>query len=38
MDKNGYFFRNIDAELLAWSKAKDHKVLLMRGARQVWFR
>jgi len=35
MDKNGYFFRNIDAELLAWSKEKDHKVLLMRGARQV---
>jgi len=35
MDKNGYFFRNIDADLLAWSKAKDHKVLLMRGARQV---
>ena len=35
MDKNSYFFRSIDAELLAWSKEPDRKVLLLRGARQV---
>ena len=35
MDKNNYFFRNIDAELLVWSKENDHKILLLRGARQV---
>jgi predicted AAA+ superfamily ATPase len=35
MSKNNYFFRKIDADLLAWSKAEDHKVLLLRGARQV---
>jgi len=35
MDKNSYFSRSIDAELLAWSKEPDHKVLLLRGARQV---
>ena len=35
MNNDNYFFRNIDVELLAWSKADDHKVLLLRGARQV---
>ena len=35
MNNNNYFFRNIDAELLAWSKDNDRKVLLLRGARQV---
>ena len=35
MDNNNYFFRTIDSELLAWSKEPDHKVLMLRGARQV---
>jgi predicted AAA+ superfamily ATPase len=35
MSKNNYFFRKIDSELLSWSKSKNHKVLLLRGARQV---
>jgi predicted AAA+ superfamily ATPase len=35
MTANNYFFRNIDSDLLAWSKEPDHKVLLLRGARQV---
>ncbi|MDR1343658.1 MAG: AAA family ATPase, partial [Prevotellaceae bacterium] len=35
MNKKNYFFRKNDADLLAWSKAEDHKVLLLRGARQV---
>ncbi|MDR1343448.1 MAG: ATP-binding protein [Prevotellaceae bacterium] len=35
MSKNRYFFRKNDVDLLAWSKAEDHKVLLLRGARQV---
>ena len=30
-----YFPRNIDRELLVWSKISDRKVLLLRGARQV---
>lgn len=30
-----YFLRNIDSELLAWSKMKNRRVLLLRGARQV---
>ncbi len=35
MDRQKYFQRNIDRELLSWSKEKEHKVLLLRGARQV---
>ncbi|MCL2435619.1 MAG: AAA family ATPase [Lentimicrobiaceae bacterium] len=35
MIEKSYFFRNIDGELLAWSKAPDRKTLLLRGARQV---
>jgi predicted AAA+ superfamily ATPase len=35
MNKNDYFFRDIDTDLLTWSKEDDHKVLLLRGARQV---
>jgi len=35
MAEKNYFFRNIDDELLAWSKAPDRKALLLRGARQV---
>ena len=35
MTNETYFFRNIDSELLAWSKTKDRRVLLLRGARQV---
>ena len=35
MNNNNYFFRNIDSELLAWSKESDHKVIMLRGARQV---
>lgn len=35
MSKDRYFFRNVDKELLAWSKEPDRKVLLLRGARQV---
>ena len=35
MSNKNYFYRKIDNELLAWSKAPDHKVLLLRGARQV---
>lgn len=30
-----YFERNMDARLLEWAKQKDHKPLLLRGARQV---
>jgi len=30
-----YFRRNIDAELLLWSKASSRKPILLRGARQV---
>ncbi len=30
-----YLGRHIDKELLEWKKAKDHKPLLVRGARQV---
>ncbi len=30
-----YYHRNIDAELLAWSKEENRKTLLIRGARQV---
>lgn len=30
-----YFQRNIDKFLLEWAKSKDHKPLLLRGARQV---
>jgi predicted AAA+ superfamily ATPase len=32
---NDYLNRKIDADLLAWSKAWNRKVLLLRGARQV---
>ena len=35
MNKNNYFSRSIDTELLNWSRDKDRKVLLLRGARQV---
>ncbi len=35
MSRNNYFHRNIDADLLTWSEESDHKVLLLRGARQV---
>ncbi|GHT28844.1 ATPase [Bacteroidia bacterium] len=35
MAKKRYFQRNIDRELLLWSKDADRKVLLLRGARQV---
>ena len=35
MHNNNYLYRNIDNELLAWSKEPDRKVLLLRGARQV---
>jgi len=35
MTDNTYFFRNIDSKLLAWSLDPDHKVLMLRGARQV---
>jgi predicted AAA+ superfamily ATPase len=30
-----YYHRNIDKELLAWSKEEHRKTLLLRGARQV---
>jgi predicted AAA+ superfamily ATPase len=30
-----YINRQIDSELLAWSKEKDHQPILLRGARQV---
>jgi len=33
--KNGYFKRNIDATLRAWSRGEGRKPLLLRGARQV---
>ena len=33
--KNGYFKRNIDAILAAWSAGRGRKPLLLRGARQV---
>ena len=33
--ENGYFKRNIDAALNAWSKETGRKPLLLRGARQV---
>ncbi|MCL2440173.1 MAG: AAA family ATPase [Treponema sp.] len=32
---NRYFNRNIDSILLAWSKEKGRKPLLLRGARQI---
>jgi predicted AAA+ superfamily ATPase len=35
MAENNYFSRSIDKELLSWSKEKDRKTLLLRGARQV---
>jgi predicted AAA+ superfamily ATPase len=35
MANETYLFRNIDSELLAWSKTKNRRVLLLRGARQV---
>jgi len=35
MVEKHYFSRNIDNELLAWSRASDRKTLLLRGARQV---
>jgi predicted AAA+ superfamily ATPase len=35
MPESNYFDRNIDEELLAWSKEEGRKVLLLRGARQV---
>jgi len=35
MKETKYFPRKIDNELLAWSKDKTRKVLLLRGARQV---
>jgi len=33
--KTLYFSRNIDSDLLAWSKDSDRKALLLRGARQI---
>ena len=33
--KEQYFKRNIDSELLEWSKDERRKVLLLRGARQI---
>ena len=30
-----YYYRNIDKELLLWSKEPNRKTLLIRGARQV---
>ena len=33
--KNRYLKRSIDDELLTWKNDKKHKVLLLRGARQV---
>ena len=35
MAEKTYFSRNIDHDLLAWSKTPDRKTLLLRGARQV---
>ncbi|MDR3220306.1 MAG: AAA family ATPase [Dysgonamonadaceae bacterium] len=35
MEKETYLYRNIDKELLDWSKDPDRKALLLRGARQV---
>ncbi|GAP73183.1 hypothetical protein SAMD00024442_66_9 [Candidatus Symbiothrix dinenymphae] len=35
METTDYFYRSIDAELLAWSNLKNRKPLLLRGARQV---
>ena len=35
MSNKNYYTRNIDSELLAWSKEPDRKVLMLRGARQV---
>ena len=35
MNNSNYHFRNIDSELLSWSKDPDRKVLMLRGARQV---
>jgi predicted AAA+ superfamily ATPase len=35
MAKSTYYQRNIDSELLLWSKESDRRVLLLRGARQV---
>ena len=35
MHNNDYLNRNIDNELLSWSKEPDRKVLMLRGSRQV---
>ena len=35
MYRNKYFSRNVDRDLLAWSKLPNRKALLLRGARQV---
>ncbi len=35
MTDKAYFWRSIDAELLAWKESEDRKPLLLRGARQV---
>ncbi|MDR2813981.1 MAG: ATP-binding protein [Prevotellaceae bacterium] len=35
MSTDKYFHRNINRELLDWSKDPDRKLLLLRGARQV---
>jgi len=35
MNTNNYFLRDIDNELLSWSKDTDRKVLMLHGARQV---
>jgi predicted AAA+ superfamily ATPase len=33
--ENNYIKRHIDSELIRWVKSKNHKPLLLRGARQV---
>lgn len=35
MQDKTYFWRSVDAELLAWKDSQDRKPLLLRGARQV---
>lgn len=35
MEKQKYFYRQIDQMLLAWKNSSRHKPLLLRGARQV---
>ena len=35
MEKQKYFYRQIDYKLLAWKNSSRHKPLLLRGARQV---